>query len=221
LLLISPTEPAPIKALGTTSSKPEKYGVDVLWFARKLKFGVQRKRFPDDFLASLHDGRLQRELAQMQALDGRFLVVEGYGMWTTHNLLIEAPFSKQALFALFASFEQEFGVPAIRVKDMDETILAVQSLEAWSKKEEHRSLLQRPGPPKDKWGRRDSKAWGLHLLQSFPGIGPKQAERIWEKYGGVPLRWEVSGPKELMEIEGIGKVKAQQLWEALACKEGM
>jgi ERCC4-type nuclease len=215
MLLISPTEPNPIRDLGTISSKPERYGVDVLWFARRLKFGVQRKRFPDDFIASLHDGRLERELGQMQALDGRWLLIEGYGMWTVGDLLLEQPFSKQALFGLIASFATEFGVTAIRVKDITETATAVRSLEAWTKKDEHRSLVQRPGPKKDKWGQRTSKAWGLHLLQSFPGIGPKQAERIWEKYKGVPLRWEVSGPKELMEIEGIGKVKAQQLWEAL------
>src|SRR5690606_37254518 len=68
-LLISPTEPPAVRALGTTSSTPELYGCDILIVANKTRTGVQRKKFPEDLVASLADGRLYSQLPKMAALD--------------------------------------------------------------------------------------------------------------------------------------------------------
>jgi len=67
-MLVAPTEPMTLKALGTVSLVPEDYGSDFLWASPVFGLvGVQRKE-ASDFVASVMDGRLDKELAQMKQL---------------------------------------------------------------------------------------------------------------------------------------------------------
>ena len=59
-MLVSPTERPPISELGESSSRPEKYGVDVMFLANGAVVGVQRKAIAD-LVASARDGRLGKE----------------------------------------------------------------------------------------------------------------------------------------------------------------
>lgn len=53
-----------------------------------------------------------------------------------------------------------------------------------------------------------------YILSGFPGIGPERARAIIECFGTLPLRWTVD-EKQLSRVEGIGKVTARKLIEAL------
>lgn len=213
-LLISPTEPFEIKRLGKTSPKPERYGADILWLTPKGKFGVQRKQFPGDFLASLHDGRLHKELGQMTALDKGMLIVEGYGQWTSEGHLVDQrAFTEAQLYSLISTLTFEHDLVVIRVRDISSTIRAINSFFTWTEKDAHTSLQRRPNP-KNMWGTANSKDWAHHLLQSFPGIGAVQATEIYDHFGKIPMRWETD-LKGLMEVKGIGKVRAENLLKAL------
>jgi ERCC4-type nuclease len=213
-LLIAPTEPTEIKRLGRTSSQPERYGADIFWVKGKKRFGIQRKQFPGDFLASLHDGRLHKEMAQMRSLEGAWLVLEGYGTWTdTGHLIDQRKFTTVQLYSLLSTIGFKYRVQVLRVFNIADTVSAVSAFYGWSEKDEHQSLARRPNP-NGKWGTATSREWTLHLLQSFEGIGPKQAERIFEHFGGAPLSWDVT-VEDLMEVEGIGEVRAEKMWMAL------
>jgi len=213
-LFISPSEPTEIKRLGRTSPKPEKHGVDIYWFNNGLKFGIQRKQFPGDFLSSLYDERLYKEMAQMKTLDRAMLIVEGFGRWTDSGHLIDRRrFSKRQMFNLINSIAYEHGVPVTRVRNIDETVQAITAFYAWSEKTEHSALEKRPNPA-GMWGTADSREWQLHLMQSFDGIGPKQAARIVDHFGKVPLKLAVS-PEELRKVQGVGKVTVDKILKAL------
>jgi len=219
-ILISPTEPEffrqPLDA--RISSKPEQHGVDFLWWAPGGKrMGVQRKRFPDDFLASLHDGRLAKEIQQMNKLDVKCLVVEGYGTWTTDDELInhERSFKLGSFYGLLASFQILHDIKVWQVRDHFQTITMIQALHRWGEKTDHSSLQRRPGPRTDHWGNRSSEAWALHMLQSIDGVGPGLASKIYAMWG-LPLRWTLDGPEQLEQVPGIGKSKAAKIWGALA-----
>lgn len=215
-MLISPSEPFPIKAIGKVSSIPEKYGCDIMVIARGKRTGVQRKKFPDDLLASLADGRLYSQLPKMAKLDRAVLVIEGYGQWTRDGELMDIrAFRKSQLHGLILTIAFEFGVQIIRVRDIGETVLFLQDLETWAKKDKHVSLLRRPGPKKDSWGNVGAKENAIHFLQSLPGVGPGTALKIYEHFGRVPFRWDIEGPERLEEIKGIGKPTAKKIWEAL------
>lgn len=215
MILVSPTEPPAIRRLGRTSSTPEKHGVDLFWVAKGNKWGIQRKQFPDDFMASLNDGRLQKEIIQMKELDHAVLILEGYGEWTTEGALVSQwSMESNQFFGMLWSLTLEHGITTLRVRGEEELVRAVKSLEAWSKKDKHLSLIRRPKPTSP-WGVVSSRDWGIHLLQSFEGVGAGLAGAMYDEFGGVPLRWTVEDPKGLEVVRGIGGVTAQRLWDAL------
>lgn len=73
--------------------------------------------------------------------------------------------------------------------------------------------LSRPKPVSGPWGTRSNRDWGIHLLQSFPGIGSTTAGLIYDTYG-VPFKWSIT-EKDLTSIPGIGKVIARRLLDSL------
>jgi len=212
-VLISPTEPAAFRTLGKVSSLSEKYGSDFLILAKTVRIGIQRKQFPNDLLASLADGRLYDQIRKMSELNHAVLVLEGYGKWTTDGVLLDmTKFTRDQLHGLMMSLSFEFGIQVFQVRDMDETIQLLTNLEKWVHKPAHTSLLRRPGPSKDSWNQKSERMNGIHLLQSFPGVGPTIAARIYDYYGKVPMSWDEI---DFTDVPGVGKEKARQMREAL------
>lgn len=222
-MIVSGLEPDALKALGTVAGVPEQFGADILIVERGIKVGIQRKQFPADFLSSLADGRLYQQLHAMQELDHAFVLIEGFGKWSLEGELIHDTFSrftKRQLHGLIASIQLEFGIGVMQVRDLGESCIYLTNLEAWLQKETHNSLKTRPGPPRDAWGTRDNRAFALHFIQSFPGVGVELAGRIYDHFGGIPVKWSVEGWKDLTAVPGIGKEKAQRIWRVLEEKDG-
>lgn len=211
---VSPTEPRPYSEMGKSSPLPEKYGVDFWWVGQGATWGIQRKKFPEDYLASLKDGRLTKELAQMQQLDYPMVMLEGLGTWTDDGMLLDQKFHKGQLFGWMLSCFFEMGIPVFRVKSQRDALHFIDRVEAWSKRKSHWSLSRRPGVKPNSWGQKGNREFGLHILQSFEGIGPAAAEGIYDHFEGVPLEWSVTG-EELQEIDGIGPKTADKLLDSL------
>jgi ERCC4-type nuclease len=211
---VSPTERRPYSQMGESSPIPERYGVDFWWVANAKTWGVQRKIFPNDFLASLHDGRLTKELAQMQQLDHGVVLLEGMGTWTDDGMLVDNQFHLGQLYGWMMSCFFEMGVPVFRVKSQRDALHFIDRMEAWSKRKSHWSLSRRPKVKSNMWGEKGNREFGIHLLQSFEGIGPSAAEAIYDHFGQVPMEWSVD-EGELMKVKGIGKKTAEGLLEAI------
>ena len=209
MMLVSPTEPEELKALGIVSSLPEEYGADFLWGTPHGIVGVQRKAVPD-LLASLSDGRLAVDLARLDSCDAAVLVMEGRTRWTADNRLIDRAYRREAWEALLLSVQFSAGVPVVRTDSLSDTVFWLRCAVEWFSKETHRSLRTRPKTT-DSWGVYN---FSTHMLQSFPGIGPELAERIVRHFGGVPLRWTVT-ERELMSVKGIGQERARAMIRAL------
>jgi DNA excision repair protein ERCC-4 len=214
-VFVSPTEPPALKAIGRVGLLPERFGVDVLWTAHGSKYGAQRKTVAD-LLASVEDGRLSKELAQMKSSSiHAFLIIEGRVRWTDDGELMGNAWGRQWTrshwWGLLMSV-QEQGVGWFETRDVGETADCVRAIEAWSKKKTHGS--GRPGP-KGIWGTSPTdRDWGVHVLTSFPGIGPEIAGRVFDRGGRVPLEWTIT-MEELMATEGIGKKRAAAMIKAL------
>ena len=96
-LLVSPTERRLLRLLGErglSSSLPERFGADILVFTPRGRLGIQRKEFPSDLFASLGDSRLTRELALMQGLEFKWLIVEGTPTYTSDGYLMDENYSR-------------------------------------------------------------------------------------------------------------------------------
>lgn len=216
--LIAPTEPDEIKSLGKVSSAPERNGADILWATKGYGLvGIQRKEL-NDLVSSIHDGRLAKEVAQMQGLKLRGLIVEGRGRWTRDGALIneytQSIVTKEQIKKLLLTVRSK-GVWVDWTDNIEDTCETLRWLKDWSEKEAHTSLHTRPGPTgRDGWGTVSNKDYAIHLLTSMPNVGPVVAENILEHFGGVPLEWRV-GKEDLMEVPGVGKVRAEKMMKVL------
>lgn len=208
--LVSLSEPPIFHALGRCSGIPERYGVD-FWTGGLV--GVQRKTVPD-LVASIEDGRLSKELSQMQALRVAALVLEGELVLTSDGYLLQAPgWHYRQIVAVLWSVQLVYGVLWWATKTPEQTLETVRAFGRWVEKREHASFRRRPKHLGLAWGTARSREWAAFLLQSFPGVGPKTAEAIYDALG-LPLRWTV-GEKELREIPGVGPKTARSLVRAL------
>lgn len=55
--------------------------------------------------------------------------------------------------------------------------------------------------------------WGIHVIQSFDGIGPGVAGAIFDRFG-LPIQWTVT-KADLESVPGVGKKRASKMWETL------
>lgn len=196
---------------------PENHGSDILWATEHGMVGVQRKEVKD-LVASMGDGRLSKEVAQMQSLWLRVLIIEGRFRWTRDGEMVGNGYgqgvTRKALKGFLWSIRSK-GIWVEFSNDEQDTVEVVGWLRAWSKKDKHTSLLTRPGPGSSSgWGKASEKDYALHLLTSLPGIGPGTASKIFDHFGKVPMRWTVTS-EELMAVDGVGPVRAKKMQEVL------
>lgn len=218
MILVSPTEPIHVKALGKVSSAPEDYGCDVLLSSRVGRLGIQRKKFPEDLVASISDGRLSDQLVKMAELSRACVVLVGYPVFTRDGDLVMDNWSKRkwnfdSIWGAVASIALEAQVGTFWVRDEGEFVDLVGVLERWNKRTDHSTTRTRSRPK--------AKGWGIsrtlqqsHFIQGLPSVGPELADRIVGHFGGLPMRWSV-GQKEMLEVPGVGKAKVAKMGEMI------
>lgn len=222
MLLVAPSEHEVQKVLRlldgsirwTISSLPEKHGCDFFVLNPNGIVGFQRKTLPD-LVASLNDGRLHYELGQLESsatVSTAFIIIESKLTRTTSGELVEAAISFDALRSVIAKCHSR-GIGYIPSIGLDDTVRAIQGVGKYLASSGVDSL-HRPKQLKDEWGTVGSNAYALFLLQSFPGVGPKQAKAIYDHFGYVPIGWTVT-VAELMAVKGIGRKTAESLIAAL------
>ena len=79
-------------------------------------------------------------------------------------------------------------------------------------KDKHAGINTRPKPT-TLWGSRNDRDYAIHFIQSFDGIGPEVAGRIFDKFG-LPLTWNIT-KEDLMSVPGVGPKRAAKMWECL------
>ncbi len=227
MIVVSSTEPAVIiNSLRrhfndpedvVASTQPEHRGVDFLWRAHGEWHGIQRKEVRD-FIASVNDGRLAKEVGQMR--DGvvrPHLVIEGKVMFINGELGLGGKFGKPVKRAAWRGMLWSLAAQGIEIgytHDHGDTAEYVAHAYAWSQKDSHSTGLSRPGPDSE-WGTPTSRDFQIHLLMGMPGVGRELAERVITHFGGLPWEWAVT-PAALMEVPGLGKKKVDTMWKALA-----
>lgn len=215
--MISPTEPAALRALGHVTMAPERFGVDLMFAHRGGWFGVQRKEFAD-LLASMEDGRLGQQTKQMSGLRRAMVVVEGMGRakWANDGTLLDsyARVTRDQVRSLLWSVRDK-GIWVDQSDSLADTIALVTAFERWCKKPSHKALDLRPGPVST-YGKADNRDWQMHMLQGLPGIGLEMAGRIIDAVG-MPLRVGVTRA-ELLAIDGLGPKRVDAI---LNCVPGV
>lgn len=218
---VAPTEPKQLKALGKSTLMPERFGCDVVWYGKDngedQLWGVQRKELKD-LIASVSDGRISKEIAQMRAsgIPIPMIVIEGKVQFdTAGNLLWNSwgqQFTRGQWKGMLWSMMNE-GAHIEYTKDITETVELVVMYARWTNKDKHTSIMRRPSAFSP-WGNATNDDYAVHLLQGFDGLGTDRAKAIIKHFKGVPLAWTVT-KEQMMEVPGIGKVIANKLIDAL------
>lgn len=217
-LIVAPTEPSQFKSIAdVVSMAPERMGVDALWSSETWGMvGVQRKEYRD-LIASVADGRLAREVAQMQRLGLAVLMIEGRIRFTTDGQIVDSymRWTRTQHRGLVRSVQSK-GIWVESTDTVSDTVEAVLDLRRWCDKPRHNSLDRRPKPT-GAWGKASQRDFALHLLQGVDGVGPVVAEAIIDQFGKVPWTWECSY-EQLLAVPGVGPGVASKLWEALGAE---
>lgn len=197
-MLISPAEPAKLRALGETSPTPELLGADFILDCPHSVVAVQRKEV-SDLLASLSDGRLVMDVELLQQADVRVLLIEGVMQWTTNGYLLStrSTFQKERWWGLQWSFLNEYGIWTTYTVDMDDTVRWLMHANRWWEKSTHRGITHGATTT----GSLDF--YQRQVLQAFPGVGSTLARRILDEFGRLPLALSVTD-KELLKVKGVG-----------------
>lgn len=222
-MFISPTEPERLRDIGVVSILPESFGADILFQSELGLVGVQRKEFPNDFLASVHDGRLNKQIAQMQDLNLGVLLLEGIERWTTDGKLIRQSYDKRNGWSRvqhrnYLVSVQLRGVVIAQADNLTDTIGYCNSLQVWCNKPNHDSLSIRGGVERDAWGNIGNREYAEYLIQGLPDIGPKLARAILDTIG-LPFRLNVT-EEELMTVPGISKGRARKIRRVFEQRQG-
>ena len=215
MILVSPAEPKHIRDALTagdarTHSLPEQYGADFLISHDGAMVGVQRKEVKD-FIASVSDGRLGKELIQMRALSLGVLVVEGRVKWSDDGAMLGEwanRWTRQGWNSAMWSVNAR-GVWVGVTDDWRATVEYVRGLESWVRKADHQGLLQRPSAT-GAWGNPTNVEYVEWLLQGLPGIGAKKARDVVLELGVGVLKLGVTR-EELMGVKGLGKVGVDRI----------
>jgi ERCC4-type nuclease len=212
---ISPTEPKELHKLGTVSWKPELHGVDIMFASKGRWIGIQRKEVKD-FVASIENKLLNKQLSQMGNLDIPILLIEGQFKFTVEGVLAGKDYGRswtdQSIWGLMLSIQAK-GVQIVHTQNLAATARFIKYSQTYFAKSRHSSLSSRDGVF-SVWGTKPTdKEYGVYVLQSLPGVGPELAERIWDIYG-LPMQLTI-GMEELLKVDGIGKKKAENIVAAL------
>ena len=151
----------------------------------------------------------------MRRLDHPILLIEGKLRWTLDGQLMTNGFGRgwtRTQHRNYLLSVQSDGIMVEHTDDLDDTILRITEMKKWSEKT-HVSGKGRPKPVSS-WGKAGHREFQVHILTSFDGIGPSQAERILDHFGRVPMSWDV-GVEELKKVAGIGPVRAARMVRAL------
>lgn len=221
-MFVSPAEPKAFKHLGASSLITESYGVDFLWDSALGMVGVQRKQFPSDFLASMHDGRLNVEYAQMKELSMAVLMIEGTPHWTTEGRLIRGRNDKRngwtkSQHRNYLHSVQLRGIHVVYTDNVTDSIQYLMDLSVWTNKVDHHSLDTRPGPSGSGWARVTNRDYQVHLLTSLPNVGPKTAKAILDVVG-MPFLLTATR-EELMAVPGVGAKMADRIIKVFSKEE--
>lgn len=160
----------------------------------------ERKTVPD-FAASLIDGRLFSQAARLQQLaPGRaVMILEG-----DSRELAATGVSRKALQGALIALTVVFGIAVLRASDAGETARLI-CYAAGQLRRAATGAIPRPGYRPRRLATRQ-----LYLLQGLPGVGPKRAALLLERFGSVAAVCN-AGVNALQEVTGIGPETAERM----------
>lgn len=155
-----------------------------------------------DFVDSIIDGRLLSQLSELRTKYKPILIIEGQ-----EDLYAQRRVSPAAIRGMMATIISSYHIPLLRTTSPADTAGVLLA------------LAKRTQSSEKQYNPHTSKPWSLqeqqeYVISSLPGIGPKLAKPLLEKFGSVSSVMNAS-VEDLQEIDLIGEKKAKSIRELL------
>lgn len=167
------------------------------------RIGVERKNV-DDFLQSLIDGNLFRQISRLREAYSRpILVLEGENLFTKRNI------SHNAIFGSLASISVDYGISIMSTKNAMETADLLGVIAKREQKENKRIAAVRG--EKHQMSLQERQQF---LIEGLPNVSAVIAKRLLNHFGSIRAIINAS-EKELQEVDGVGKTIASEIVKLL------
>ncbi len=177
--------------------------LDIGDYVLSSRIGIERKNV-DDFLESLIDGKLFKQITQLRDAYSRpILILEGENLLTKRNI------SHNAIFGSLASITVDYGIPILTTKDSLETADLLNVIARREQREEKKSVAVRGEKPQMSIKERQQ-----FLIEGLPNVSAVIAKRLLSHFGSIKDIANAT-EEELMEIRGIGKNIASDIIKLL------
>lgn len=133
---------------------------------------IERKTV-SDFISSMINGRIKRQLEEIQQYENRLLIIEGVEDQELYSDNNEKGVNANAIRGFLLSISLKHKTPIIFTKNEEDTAKFILIL---AKKKEIESSLN---VSKKSFNKRERMQF---ILEGFPGIGPKNAKKLLEKF---------------------------------------
>ncbi len=165
---------------------------------RELKIGdyivkdtiIERKTI-SDFISSMINGRLLRQLEELKQFENKLLIIEGISkqeIYSDDNQKVNS----NAIRGFLLSIVLKHKIPIIFTKDSEDT---AKFMDVLSRKKSKELKLNAGKKTLDK------KEQLQFIIESFPGVGPKKSKELLEKFSTIQNI--INAPiEELEEILG-------------------
>ena len=192
-----------VKNLATKGVFVEPQQLDVGDYVLSSRIGVERKSV-DDFLESLIDGKLFRQIAQLRDAYSRpILILEGENLFTRRNI------SHNAIYGSLASITVDYGVPVLTTKDAFETADLLNVIAKREQREGKKAVAVRG--EKSQMSLRERQQF---IVEGLPNVSVVIAKRLLARFGTIKDIANATG-EELQEVKGIGKNIASDIIKLL------
>jgi Fanconi anemia group M protein len=162
-------------------------------YVLSTRIGVERKNV-DDFLGSLIDGKLFKQIAKLRDAYSRpVLILEGENLLTKRNI------NHNAIFGSLASISVDFGIPVLTTKDAMETADLLVVMAQREQRDDKKAVAVRG--EKTQMSLRERQQF---IIEGLPNVSAVIAKRLLTHFGSIK---DVANATEdeLLEVKGVGK----------------
>ncbi len=156
---------------------------------------IERKTIPD-FISSMINKRLAKQLEELQQYESKLLIIEGIEEQEIYSEKNEGGIHPNAIRGFLLSIVLRYKIPIIFTKNYEDTAKFIMVLARKKEKDSSLNVTKKSLNKKERM---------QFILEGFPGIGPKTAKKLLEKFR--TLKEIVNAPLE--ELEKIIGKKAE------------
>ncbi len=162
---------------------------------------IERKSIRD-FVNSVSNRRIFDQAYRLaEAYSKPALIIEGNPRFASSVLKAGI----KAMYGAIAFIWMAYNVPTFFTLSERETAELIHAFARHEQAAIRKRIVIRSKPRLE-----STRDWQLFVVQSFPGIGPKLAERLLKRFGSIK-RIVNASPIELALVEGIGKKRGLDL----------